>query len=250
MSNALVYKGNCGWQQIAPTKWSVASYGCDRAICLYKGRADQKDSFQSQQVRFQAYSVDGALGQTMWLEDWTDTGGSVVLPETEYHFVGFRQGTIPAAKVVYGTSAQTFSSSVQYPQSGLGSNAATTNGATTTDTFTGNFTYKAARATWSWWSLTSPGSTPPPGYSTIPPPFNVFPLTPSNMIGSIEDTSWSSGAAQGQPAPIPVGVLAALINTAYAGYYISDYSVDVVVPGKLFHCMSVVDYKVLAVASQ
>lgn len=214
------FVGDCEWKAIDAPRWSLGSWGTDRATVPYCGRRDKKEAFIDTVQRFATLA-----GYTqMRLEAASQSGGTISIPVIELQFVGFRSGSIPPAKGSDDTSVQSGQGAGSYSHGGETFNV------------TGSFTYKASRTTWTWYETTTPAATP--RFTTVN--FPQDPLAPENIISySITDD------ANGRLRNVPYAAFVAVFNSLVRREIWSGYTREPIILGALWACSVTVDYKVI-----
>lgn len=209
--------GDCTWRQLTYPQWTVDGFGMDHATVRYNGWVLLKEQFESQIQKFQTMGGVGAVG-SMMLENWSDAGGTANILNLDAHYIGFRNGQIPQVKYIDGTSYQ----------SAQGSGTDTATG----EKVSGTIFYYASRTTWTWFETSQPPSIP--RYNTTHATVNPFSTIQSAAIQSDQGDAVFD---------VPYSSFVAVFNSLRARYTVSDYTSEILIPGKLWACQSIIDYK-------
>lgn len=208
--------GNCEWEPVEDIKWTVGSYGEDRAKVQFCGRRDKKEEFENSIVRFQPLEGFPA----MRLNGWSNSGGTINVPGVELEYIGFRSGSIPPVKAVNSFSYQT----------AQGSGTDTSTG----ETVGGSIYYRASATTYTWFETSVPGESP--RYSNTQLSQNPF----DNIRGYHITKQTASG--EKTVNTISFGELYAVFNSLIAQDIVQEYSREPLIEGALYACSSRVDY--------
>lgn len=235
---AIVTIGDVTWNQVAYPIWVVDGFGVDTVTVKYQGYAPLKEQFENGLVKWSPMpALTGAANipayPSMSLETWGDAEGTPNIYTCDVRYKGFRSGVIPVPKSVPGISAQS--------AQGQGTDTTTIDPVTGQNAVvTGTFYYLASRTTWTWYETSSPPSTP--RYATVINSVNPF----STIYRySLQTTDPATGQLGGPLNNISIGAFIAVFNSLAPTAVVSDYTQELIIPGKLWYCQSIIDYKLL-----
>lgn len=213
--------GDCSWTAVDAPRWTLGSWGEDRATVPYCGRRDKKEQFLDTLTRFGPLKSFPGLRMVQA----SQSGGTISIPVVELAFIGFRKGHIPPAKGVDSSCVQSASGSGSYVHGGETFNV------------TGSFTYRAARTTWTWFETTTPAKAP--RFATVQNA-PASPLAPENIV-----SAQFTDDANGRLRNVPYAAFVAVFNSLVPAAIVSDYVREPLIPGALWGCSATVDWKVI-----
>jgi len=235
---AITYIGTSTYHQIEPPVWSKDFYGLDECSVAYYGAADLEKAFITAQTAYQALTYDNQAGSTT-----TDTGmrlmkissdGNKLLPTVTLQYKGCRSGTAPHYEATDDLTTQTATTSAVIP-SGTSPASPNNDGAVITCVYE----YYAARTTYKWITLSTPGSSPT--YSTVR---NSLDPLDSSRLKSMIYSGNKVDPDTNLPIPLALAEMIYVFNTFTRNVFVSSYEVHDAVPGYVWECSSTVDYLV------
>lgn len=225
------FLGNTKWEPLTYPLWSVDGFGSDTATVRWSGSRLLKESWENGLTKFGTLpsGVTAANGilwnpyNSMWLENWTDSGGTPNIYQVDLHFRGFRTGVIPQPKSVDSLSLQ----------SAQGQGTDNVSG----ETVTGTVYYYASRTTWTWFETATPP--PTPRYATVNAAQNPF----SNIVGYSMQVQESNFAFPINT--INLSEFTSILNSLRPTYAVSEYEREEIIPARLYACTATIDYKLM-----
>lgn len=214
------------WRPVEMPKWTMGSFGTDRASVLYRGPRTTMETFRAtldglRWSKMTGYSEGTLVHWTeyagMYLEDWSDGSGSPNFPGIELHYVGLKTGRVPVAHALDRVTEQS--------AQGSGTHAG--------KTVSGTIKYRAACTDWTWIETAEPPDVPREAYRHVNAASSPF----ENITGySITDS------ATGKPVnTISLADLGTVLNALAAVETVTGYTADLIVPGKLWGCSATVE---------
>ena len=219
--------------QVKPPQWSKHFAGdVDSCSVVYQGAQYRAKAFMDALTKYATLVCTDEAGANlndagMFLITWS-SDESPVLPSVTLSYLGLRGGAATDAMPEDDITIQTASTSKEITD---------VNSVNYQKTITLSLTYRAARTTYKWTTLSNPGTTPT--YTTVRKQLSIYMGSPNilsaKFSGMVDDA--------GDPTnTIPLGDATAVWNTFTQRTQTSSFTVSELVPGHVYSCQTVNDY--------
>lgn len=210
--------------QCADTEWpTVGGFDLDAAVVLMRGPRTKFNAYMDTLVRWSSL----AGYPRMFLANWEKSDVAASFPAVSLHYIGTRDGNPPPFHLENDVTVSS--------ATGTGTDEAPSS-PTFGQTLSGTVVYLASRSTWSFYIFVTPPNAPP---TAAPSPYNTISqgVAPNPFQASIQAVV---DPDTGQVIPPTYSAFTAIINSLVQTVLVTDYAREVVVPGYIWGCKSVV----------
>lgn len=204
---------NIAWQIVANPEWQSDSWGLARCRVTSRGPRTTKANAEAGITPFQSLASLGF--PQMYLESWQSVNTTPNFPAIEGMYVGFR-GPVPQPKIGADISSQVARASGVDPVNG--------------NKVSADVLYRASRTTYEWFMISQPP--PIPIYGPL-----LFNNDPRQQIDRM-----AIQTADGSTT-VPLSDMGTIFNALIPEVIISDYTIEPIIPGKIWRCSVALDYK-------
>lgn len=214
MASTGTYIGNCAFETIAPGQLRKDPLGVDRYTEKWRGAVDLLPAFLE--------TITEGSPHPTWAKMFLgapETDDDPIFPTVTLEWIGFTSGTPRGPFYKFSRSVQTVQSSATLPNIGQASI---------------EVQFFAPTGNWEWWAFAREGDNPAPDPNT--PAYTGVTFTGSPLDHIV---SWVIRDAQGKVRPtVSTADLTSALNTLGDTQLVQEYTAEIVIPGRLWHCTS------------